>query len=222
MINLLRPRPEWDVDGLLRKYAGLRLVPSASELLIEGTFDCYAIGAGGRVLDESYQIRLIVPDNYPRSLPRVYELAGRIPASFHTNPEPDGSLCLGAPTAIRLAIQNDTLAEFVEKAVVPYLYGYYCFLLDGTMPFDELPHGVEGIISDLLPRFKLPPSADVAEALRLAGLPKRQANKQLCPCRSGIRLGRCHHKPLNELRRRLGRSWWREEHRAFSRQARGR
>jgi hypothetical protein len=44
----------------------------------------------------------------------------------------------------------------------------------------------------------------------------------LCPCHSGVRLGRCHHKPLNELRSKLGRPWWREQQKAFSRQAMGR
>jgi len=38
---------------------------------------------------------------------------------------------------------------------------------------------------------------------------KRHANKERCPCGSGDRVGWCHHRQLNRLRKRLGRYWFR-------------
>lgn len=39
----------------------------------------------------------------------------------------------------------------------------------------------------------------------LATMKRRRANKQLCPCGSGRRLGRCHNRKVNVLRDRVGR-----------------
>ena len=50
----------------------------------------------------------------------------------------------------------------------------------------------------------------VGEFVRLTAMRKRHANKQACPCGSGRRLGRCHHRRINTLREQLGRRWfWR-------------
>lgn len=51
---------------------------------------------------------------------------------------------------------------------------------------------------------------DPQPALMLAPLskPNRVANKALCPCDSGLRVGRCHHKILNCQRRYAIRRWY--------------
>lgn len=38
---------------------------------------------------------------------------------------------------------------------------------------------------------------------------KRHANNERCHCGSGDRVGRCHDRPLNRLRERMGRYWFR-------------
>jgi hypothetical protein len=47
--------------------------------------------------------------------------------------------------------------------------------------------------------------------LRLIGMKRRVANKRPCPCGSGLRAGKCHHRILNRLRQELGRQWCREQ-----------
>jgi hypothetical protein len=44
--------------------------------------------------------------------------------------------------------------------------------------------------------------------VRLLTMKKRKANKLLCPCGSGNRLGRCHNQIINQLREKLGRGWF--------------
>jgi hypothetical protein len=178
--------------------------------VIKGDFRCHAIGPNDFVVDDVYTIEVRVPPGFPRALPQVFETGGRIPMSFHHLE--NGALCLGAPTALRLAIRRSpTIGGFLDDIVRPYLYAHAYHERFGRMPFGELPHGARGLKSDLLRLFRMPVGADVLYVLHLAGLRRRVANKKTCPCGGGRRLGQCHNASINEGRRRLGRGWFRKQ-----------
>ena len=198
----------WRIEELLRKYSSLRLVPRASGWVkLAGDVAFCAEGPNNQRIDDQYQIEILVPDQFPDSLPVVRETARRIAPSFHTNH--DGTLCLGAPTRLRLTlVESPSLLRFVERCVIPYLYGHSYWERHGTLPFGELSHGAPGIRQDLMSLFGTNCEATIPEFVRLAAMKKRQANKKRCPCQSGRRLGRCHHRRVNVLRQRLGRHWF--------------
>src|ERR1044071_7660907 len=98
--------PAWHMAEALSQQPGLALVPSRSpDVLIEGDLRCYRIGPGDVLIDETYAVQIEVARNFPRSLPRVVETQGRVPRTFHRNP--DESLCLGSPIAQMLAIESE-------------------------------------------------------------------------------------------------------------------
>ena len=76
-------------------------------------------------------------------------------------------------------------------------------------PFGDLAHGAEGIREDLRLLFGVDRESAVLPFVRLVAMRKRHANKRVCPCGSGRRLGRCHNRSVNQLRDRLGRYWFR-------------
>ena len=90
------------------------------------------------------------------------EIGGRIPRSFHklNNAE----LCLGAPTRLQLIVaESPSVLRFVERCVIPYLYGYSHFERHGVMPFGELKHGAEGVREDLASLFGTERAESVGE-----------------------------------------------------------
>ena len=97
------------------------------------------------------------------------------------------------------------------------LYGYSFFSEHGRMPYGELPHGDAGVREHLASMFGARASQRPEEFLRLAGMKKRQANKEPCPCGSGRRLGLCHSRNVNRLRSQLGRQWFQAEHKQIVR-----
>lgn len=138
----------------------------------------------------------------------VFETNGRIPLQYHHLQ--DGSLCLGSETRLRFMLSGGvSLAAFVERCVIPYLYRYSHLKTCGEAPFDELAHGVDGIKEDLRLLLGLGAGSDVLAFVRLLGMKKRLANKKRCPCGSSSRVSRCHRRSLNVLRERLGRYWFR-------------
>ena len=146
----------------------------------------------------------------------MFETEGRIPDDFHKLS--DGSLCLGSPLRLRILIgRGFSLKIFVERCVVPYLHGFAIFERTGELPFGEMEHGVEGIIDDFIDIFEVESSGGVEakdkafQLFALAAGPRSKANRVKCPCGSGLRVGKCHHKILNELRKKVGRLWFKRQ-----------
>lgn len=200
---------KWRVDELLEKYSGLRLTPTRSQgLKLAGPIAFTAQPRDLGPITDEYHVEISVSPEFPRAVPAVRETAKRIPPSYHTLT--DGTLCLGSPMRLRMiASESRSLTRFVDRCVIPYLYGRSYFEKHGTMPFGELAHGDDGILQDLAAIFGVNGRADPGEFVRLAALRRREANKHSCPCGSGRRLGRCHNRRVNHLRGRLGRSWFR-------------
>lgn len=198
----------WRTEDLLEKYPGLRLVPSSTHVQVAGDLAFSARGPATEQIADQYAVALVVPLDYPETIPSVWETGGRIPNSFHKMS--DGSLCLGSPTRLRLSIVNSpTLRSFVERCLVPYLYGYSYFERHSILPFGELDHGEVGIRQDLASLYGTCETNFVPQFLRLTSFRKRKANKAPCPCGSSLRLGKCHNRQVNRLRDNLGRRWFR-------------
>jgi len=112
--------------------------------------------------------------------------------------------------------EKPTLLTFIRKCVIPFLYGFSYFQKHGVLPFGELAHGLKGIRQDYASLFEVSNERAAEEMVRLASMKKRYANKRPCPCGSRRRVGKCHNRKINRLRRQLGRSWFREEYRRLA------
>lgn len=193
---------------MLLRYPGLRLSSTSSEnLVLIGTLSFSADGPNAEHIDDEYSIRLLIPPSFPKGLPQVWETAGRIPSTFHRLS--NGSLCLGSPTLLRLTLPDSaSITSFLEHCIIPYLYSHSYYEKYSAYPFGELLHGQKGIRQDLALLYGVADNAVVFQFVRLTSIKRRIANKQLCPCGSSRRLGRCHHRHVNTLRDRLGRRWF--------------
>lgn len=200
------------VIDLLEQHLGLRIVPSDDDsIVLKGPLAFRVTGPENEVIEDVYEVEIRIPPQFPRALPRVKETGGRVPKDWHKLR--GNLLCLGAPTAIRLELRlSPSLPTVVNRLVIPYLYSYSFFEKHSRMPFGELAHGDEGIRQNLAEIFAAPSCRRPEEFLRLAGMKKRCANKHPCACGSGRRLGRCHNRKVNQLRRQLGRQWFQAEY----------
>jgi hypothetical protein len=199
---------KWGVEELLQKYPELRLHPSMNgHTMIAGNLEFSAQTRGQKLISDRYEISISIPPSYPRETPSVRETASRIPRNFHKLDT--GHLCLGSPTRLRLILaETHSLLSFVERCVVPYLYGYSLAEGGGILPFGELSHGTRGLRDDLAAMLGLEDERALVAFIRLLALKKRHANKLPCPCGTGLRLGRCHNQKLNMFRDKLGRRWF--------------
>jgi len=198
----------WGIAELLDKYPELRLRPTErGYTTIAGSFEFTAQARGQGPIADCYEISISVPPDYPRTPPLVRETGGRIPRDYHKLD--DGHLCLGSPTRLRLILaETPKLLSFVERCVVPYLYGYSLVESGSAPPFGELAHGFRGWRDDLADLLGTDDDHALLGFIRALTLRKRIANKMPCPCGTGLRVGRCHNRRLNLLREKLGRRYF--------------
>jgi hypothetical protein len=195
-----------EITELLERYPDLRLVPTGSTTVrIEGTLRFSASSKRTEVIEDAYEVRIEAPEDFPTQMALAWEIGGRIPSDYHklTN----GALCLGSRVGLRLQMRGSpSLLRFVERCLVPYLYGYSYFVKHGSPPFGELAHGELGSLQDLAGLLGIDDLGLAFHYCGLGALKRRRANKQPCPCGSGRRLGRCHARKVNALRKRVGRA----------------
>lgn len=193
-----------EIVELLARYDGLRLLPSIGMTTrIAGTLTFSAEGRTSPFIEDSYEVSIEVPYEFPDRMGLAWETGGRIPATYHKLD--NGALCLGSRVRLRLQTAGSpSVLRFVERCVIPYLYGYSHFLKTGKMPFGELEHGELGSLQDLASLLHMEMGPAIPYCM-LATVKRRRANKQPCPCGSGRRLGRCHNRKVNMLRDRVGR-----------------
>lgn len=192
-----------DIAEVLARYDHLRLLPSRDGAVnLRGPIEFNASAKGCASVSDCYEISISVPKAYPSELPVVYETNSRIPPGFHKLQ--GNALCLGAPLRLWLVVRrNPSLLNFIERVVIPYLYGYSLFEQKGHMPFGELEHGTQGLIDDLAEMLGAPNTHTTKAYIQAMRSKKRVANKRPCPCGSGLRLGRCHNRQVNHLRKAI-------------------
>lgn len=199
-----------DVDSFRGAFPGMVLRPGGDVRLRMVGDLAFRVPCGDSAIEDTYELDLLVPRAFPRELPRVFERGGRVPATFHTNP--DGSLCLGSPLRLlRSLATQPTLIGFADRCLVPYLYAHTHKERTGKLPWDDLAHGDVGLLQDYLKLFRARYADEVVAFLHFLAMRRRVANKLLCPCRSGRRLGRCHASTLSPFRRVWSRRRFRTE-----------
>ena len=192
-----------EVAELLARYDGLRIIPSVGATRIAGTLTFRAEGRTTARLEDSYEVKIEVPTDFPEHMALAWETRGRIPATHHKLD--NGALCLGSRVRLRLQMAGSpSILRFVERCLIPYLYGYSHLSKIGKMPFGELHHGELGSLQELASLLQMDMGTSIPYCV-LATMRRRRANKQPCPCGSARRLGRCHNRRVNMLRSRVGR-----------------
>ena len=182
-----------DFQQLRRKYDLLFPLSNESGWELKGT-----LAFEFREIQDHYEVSINIPQCYPRKIPTVKEVGGRIAREFHTNP--DLTLCLGTNYSTWAIFSKEkTLLNFVEKLLVPYLYSHSVFKSSGKMPFGEREHGAMGILNDYRDKFGV--SNDVSTIRLLKTLSSGHANKnEMCPCGSGKKIARCHRDILISMK----------------------
>lgn len=205
-----------DIHGLeefLECYLGMSIVPYyGPDICLRGQFDFSASLPENETIQDTYELEITVFRKFPRTIPSIQEIGGKIPRNGDYHVNGDGTLCLGSPIRLLYMLnKNPTILGFVDGCLIPYLYAVsYKKRHGGDFILGELAHGDSGIIDDYLDLFRLKDRSSIIQAVKLLGMKKRIANKQLCPCGCGKRLGTCSFRfKLIEFRNMAPNKWFR-------------
>lgn len=167
----------------------LRLTEENGEIVIRGRFQ---VLVDGRVLD-GYTVLIMLPANYPRGLPTVFETGGRIPPipDRHVNPR-DGSACLYVPEEWLARRRDDTFGTFLSVPVHNYFLGQLYYEVHRRFP----PTGVRehyeaGMIDAYADVLGVKANLRTLQRWLRPIAAKRSKGHWLCPCGSETIVRRC-------------------------------
>ena len=191
-----------NLEEVAQDYPGLNLISSDGDSAVySGIIAFTANHSGHGLISDQFEVEIVFPlTPTTDDIPTAKEIGGRIPREpdFHVNP--DGTLCLGAPLAIRRKYKKDpSLRSFINQQVIHFLYGYCIKQQKDYWPFDELSHGRKGIAEYYQDFFKTNSDLAVLEFLKII-VEDNYRGHVPCPCESGKRLRNCHGSQIREIK----------------------
>lgn len=146
-------------------------------------------------IKDKYDIEINISNNYPKTIPLVCETKGKIPKDWHHNGE---YFCLETPFGVwEIFRKQETLLNFVDNLVVPYLFSYSYFKKTGDSS-KEHAHEARGVLDDYKKRFNIKDDLLAFKLLRIL-VEHDYRGHASCPCGSGKKLRKCHGKYIQTI-----------------------
>jgi hypothetical protein len=146
-------------------------------------------------IKDRYEIEINISNDYPKTIPLVCETKGKIPKDWHHNGK---YFCLETPFRVwEIFRKQETLLNFVDNLVVPYLASYSYFKNTGDSS-KEHSHGARGVLDDYKKYFNIKDDLLAFKLLRVLAEGDYRGHIS-CPCGSGKNLRKCHGKCIQTI-----------------------
>lgn len=186
---------------LCARYPSLHLfIEPDGSATVRGTFP--VCSPEGQVLDR-YQVSIELLADYPRSLPVVRELGGRIPwkAEFHV--DADGKACVLLPDDRWRCFPEDTpFVQFLDGPVHNFFLGQSLVSLGEKWPFGQWGHGAAGVYEYYQSLLKTDDRPTIERFLNVLSKLELKGHWG-CPCGSRNKIRRCCRDKIQDLRRKI-------------------
>ena len=183
-------------NDFLNAHKNMRIIPvEINQTVLQGHYEIKAQLPVTARIEETFRLKIIIPPRFPKAIPQVYELDGKIPKESKYHVFENGQLCMGAPLRLKTILSEEpNLLTFSEKILTPYLYSFCHKIKYGRYPYGELAHNAPGLVEDYKALFKVHDKEGVLRALEALSKSPRVANKLPCPCGCSQRLGKCNYR----------------------------
>lgn len=184
----------------LFNYPELHMNIENGKVLVEGSLEIIS-PSDSSVIDR-YDIVIDLTD-YPRSMPVVKEVGGKIPPTMdrHVRPGPK-TLCFGSPQdEWEITHGGISFIYFIEKVLRPHLAREYFREAMGYYPDGERSHDAEGIWEPYYEIFKTTDKSRILSELGLIISNNKFSRNARCYCDSGKTFKACHEKVAQKVLR---------------------
>lgn len=186
---------------LRTRYPSLHLfIDPDGSATVRGTFP--VLSPEGHVVDR-YQVSIELPAEYPRSLPIVREVGGRIPwkADFHVNV--DGAACVLLPDdRWRCFPEGAPFVQFLDRPVHQFFLGQSLVALGEDWPFGQWSHGPKGVYEYYQWLLGTGDAPMIARYLHILAKLNMKDHWH-CPWGSGQKIRRCCRVKIADLRSKI-------------------
>lgn len=176
-----------------------------NQIYIEGSFlilEKDVVAAPGGPIAE-FDIRIELPDLYPRREPKVFEVGGRVPREAARHINPDGDCCVTVWENWLVTVNDHSIGNFLSGPLNEYFLGQLWFEKTGQWPFGERAHGSSGLEEAYADALGIPNRRrSLLYHLRLLSQDWPKGHWP-CPCGSGRPLRNCHREETLNMHQRV-------------------
>ena len=197
---------EAELNSALTKWAdSFYLKRELNKLIIFGRLNI--TGPDSSIID-GFNIEIEIPQDFPKRVPLVREVGGRVPRKPERHINDDGSACLFIPMEkakwfpTEKMTNPEILRNFINVPVYWYFVGQLAFEKAGKWPWPEWDHGALGIYDFFAERYNLPNNLTdrwKKYFVRML-LAKKLKQNWKCFCGTYKALRECHGPQIVELR----------------------
>lgn len=186
-----------------REHPELHFTVQNDQITIRGSI---SIKDGDSELDR-FLIEIVLPNDYPASLPIVREVGGRIPKTLDRHVIlSTGDACVLLPEERwRLWPRGSSLLAFIDGPLCNYFMGQSLVEHGEPWPFGEWAHGFQGVLDYYKATFGTDEAPKIRKYLDYLAAKKVKGHWD-CPCESGKRLRECHMAFVTDLRTKISRA----------------
>jgi hypothetical protein len=167
---------------------------------VRGTFPL--LSPEGRILDR-YQVTIEFLYDYPKNLPIVREVGGRIPWKKEFHMDSDGKACVLLPDERwRHFPEGAPFREFLNGPVRNFFLGQSLVALGEDWPFGEWGHGRNGVYEYYQELLQTDDRRTLVRFLYVLGKLNLKRHWD-CPCGRGRKIARCCQTKIVDLRRKI-------------------
>ena len=153
----------------------------------------------GKVWD-TYNVKVIYPSKFPKEVPILYEVGGRIPKDDEHHINMDGSCCLSIPALEMITLKKGiTTSSFLKELAIPFLANQTYKRKTGKFAGDEFRHGVDGLYQFYSDTFSTKDLCTILTLLAKIVLNQLPERNELCSCESGRKYKHCHLRAVQYL-----------------------
>jgi hypothetical protein len=152
---------------------------------------------------ERYDIAIRLPNDFPESVPDLFETGGKIRRHADEHTYNNGRACLFVEGERWIHWPpGSTLVDFLNGPVRSHLVGHLHYKVEGFWPFGQRAHGAAGIVEAYSEMIGINDRAIVEAYLDVLCMSTVKGHVW-CPCRSGRRLRSCHRDQVIDLRGKI-------------------
>lgn len=150
-----------------------------------------------------FQIEIKLQENFPESVPIVWETGGHVPRHLDRHVYADGSACLFVgDESWRFWNKKTSLIDFIKGPIYQYFLGQIYYEEHHTWPFGERSHSELGVAEYYFEELGTANLFVVYRFLELLAAKTIDTNS-LCYCGSLRSLRNCHQWKLSDLRSKI-------------------
>lgn len=186
-----------DINEVLEMFPKLKLLEKDKKKSLSGEIAIF--DAAGNYVD-SFDIKVIIPRNYPHGFPLLFETGNKFEHIPDRHISEDGSCCVCSLQESDLVSQKGiAIKGFFLKYVIPYLANQLYFDSEEEWANGDYEHGADGILQYYKELFTINDIGEVINLLSFFNSKKLNRNDN-CFCGSGSKLKKCHLEVYNIIK----------------------